>query len=237
MSENLKAFLGCPCTEIPAGTPAEKIMEVYQAAKARSAKEGFVPVLISDADWEEDAEVPREKSPAEYLKELRAAMPDSKTFFEQRAAYFKEEMEEEGFSWLDEAVLGPMEGGEPIDRFLGICNYQGKTIPMVLAEIPAEHPWEIFAWMPFGGWNECPSDEEQMAVAKYWFEEYGAVPAVMTRDVLEFDLPAPIPKERAMELAMEQYTFCSDIVDQGCGSIGMLADSLWQSDKWFFWWD
>ena len=159
MSENLKAFLGCPCTEIPAGTPTEKIMEVYQAAKARSVKEGFVPVLISDADWEEDA------------------------------------------------------------------------------EIPAEHPWEIFAWMPFGGWNECPSDEEQMAAAKYWFEEYGAVPAVMTRDVLEFDLPAPIPKERAMELAMEQYTFCSDIVDQGCGSIGMLADSLWQSDKWFFWWD
>lgn len=126
MSENLKAFLGCPCTEIPAGTPSEKIMEVYQAAKARSVKEGFVPVLISDADWEEDAEIPREKSPAEYLKELRAAMPDSKTFFEQRAAYFKEEMEEEGFSWLDEAVLGPMEGGEPIDRFLGICNYRER---------------------------------------------------------------------------------------------------------------
>lgn len=237
MSENLKSFLGCPCTEIPAGTPVGEIMELYQAAKTRSAEEGFIPVLISDADWEEDAEIPRKKSPAEYLEELRAAMPDSKAFFEQRMAYFREVMEEEGFSWPDEGVLGPMEGGEPIDRFLGIVSYRGQTIPMVLAEIPAEHPWEIFAWMPFGGWNDCPSDEELMAAAKYWFEQYGAVPAVLTRDVLEFDLPAPVPKERAMELAMEQYTFCSDIVDQGCESIGALADTLWQSSKWFFWWD
>ena len=221
MFENLKTFLGCPCTEIPAGTTVEKIMDLYQAAKARSVREGFTPVLISAADWEEDAELPRKKSPAEYLEELRAAMPEGRTFFEERTAYFKESAAEYGYSWPDESILGPMEGGDVIDRFLGICNYQDKTIPMVLAEVPAEHPWEVFAWMPFGGWNE----------------KYGAVPAVMTRDVLEYDLPAPTPRERAMELAMEQFTFCPDIVEQGCGSIGRLADGLWQSDKWFFWWD
>lgn len=237
MFENLKTFLGCPCTEIPAGTPVKKIMDLYQAAKARSVREGFTPVLISAEDWDGDAEIPREKSPAAYLKELHSVMPDGKAFFEQRTAYFKESAAEYGYSWPDESILGPMEGGDVIDRFLGICNYRDQTIPMVLAEIPAEHPWEVFAWMPFGGWNECPSDEEQMAAAKYWFEQYGAVPAVITRDVLEFDLPAPTPRERAMELAMEQFAFCTDIVEQGCGSIGRLADGLWQSDKWFFWWD
>ena len=30
-----------------------------------------MPLLISAADWEEDAELPRKKSPAEYLEELR----------------------------------------------------------------------------------------------------------------------------------------------------------------------
>ena len=237
MFDNLKAFLGCPCTEVPAGTPVEQIMALYQAAKARSAKEGFTPVLISAEDWEEDVALPREKSPAAYLEELRSAMPEGGAFFEQRTACFKEAAAANGHAWPDEDVLGSMNGGEAIDRFLGICGYQGKTIPLALAEIPAEHPWEVFAWMPFGGWNECPSDEEQMAAAKYWFEKYGAVPAVMTRDVLEYDLPAPTPRERAMELAMEQFTFCPDIVEQGCGSIGRLADGLWQSDKWFFWWD
>lgn len=219
MSENLKSFLGCPCTEIPGDTSRKKIMELYQAARVRGEKESFLPVLISDSDWEEADDIRREKSPEEYLEELRAAMPDGKTFLAQQGKYFRR------------ATLGPMKGGEVNDGFTAIGGN------LVLAEIPAEHPWEIFAWMPFGGWNDCPSDEELMAAAKYWFEQYGAVPAVLTRDGLEFDLPAPVPKERAMELAMEQYTFCSDIVDQGCESIGALADTLWQSSKWFFWWD
>ena len=34
-----------------------------------------------------------------------------------------------------------------------------------------------------------------MAVAKYWFEQHGAVPAAMSHDELEFLLPAPVPEE------------------------------------------
>ena len=102
-----------------------------------------------------------------------------------------------------------------------------------------KNPWEVFAYLPFGGWNECPDTAELMAIARYWLEQYGAVPAVITHDVLECALPAPVPEDQAMELAMEQYAFCPDAVDQGPedASIGWLADTLCQSDKWFFWWD
>lgn len=53
-----------------------------------------------------------------------------------------------------------------------------------------------------------------MAVAKYWFEQHGAIPAAMSHDELEFLLPAPVSQEQAMEVAAEQYGFCPDIVDQ-----------------------
>jgi len=78
-----------------------------------------------------------------------------------------------------------------------------------------------------------------MAVAKYWFEQHGAVPAAMTHDELEFLLPVPVSKEKAMELAAEQYGFCPDIVDQEQDdpTVGNLADVLWQSTVWYFWWD
>ncbi len=116
----------------------------------------------------------------------------------------------------DTEVLGEMAGGGVNDRFLGYWDYETrKTMPLILAHIPVKHPWEVFAYLPFGGWNECPDTDELMAVTKYWFEQYGAVPAVMTHDVLEFDLPAPVPQERAMEVAQEQYAFCPDVVDQG----------------------
>ena len=153
------------------------------------------------------------------------------------AAQNKECAEEDGWDWPSQEVLGPMEGGEAVDRFLGISDFHGKTIPLVLAEIPVKHPWEVFAWLPFGGWNECPANEEHMAVAQYWFEKYGAFPALMTHDVLEYSLPAPVSRERAMEVAWEQFTYCSDIVEQGVGTVGRLADGLAKSSYWYFWWD
>jgi len=46
------------------------------------------------------------------------------------------------------------------------------TYPLILAKIPVKNPWELFAWLPFGNWNECPDTPELMAVAKYWFEQH-----------------------------------------------------------------
>ena len=111
--------------------------------------------------------------------------------------------------------------------------------PLILAKIPVKNPWEIFAYLPFGGWNECPNTPELMAVAKYWFEQHGAVPAAMSHDELEFLLPAPVPEEKAMDAAVELYGFCPDVIDQGPedATVGALADVLRQSTVWYFWWD
>ena len=43
--------------------------------------------------------------------------------------------------------------------------------------------------------------------------------------------------EGAMEVAVEQYGFCPDLDQNEDGSIGSLADVLWQSTVWYFWWD
>ena len=111
------------------------------------------------------------------------------------------------------------------------------TYPLILAKIPVKNPWEIFAYLPFGNWNDCPDTPELMAAAKYWFQQHGAIPAAMSHDELEFELPTPISKERAMEVAVEQYGFCPDLDQNEDGSIGSLADVLWQSTVWYFWWD
>ena len=38
--------------------------------------------------------------------------------------------------------------------------------PLILAKIPVKNPWEVFAYLPFGGWNECPDTAELMAIAR-----------------------------------------------------------------------
>ena len=252
VADALMEYLDCECTYFPSMADDDPIMSAYSYAKRESVKEGFVPVLIKaddetlleclvmNADPEHDADFYEFdlKTVEEYRKKmLSAPIKDGKAILEELTGQRKEEAEDDDLDW-DEEVLGEMEGGEPNDRFANYWNDDtGMTYPLILAKIPVKNPWEIFAYLPFGNWNECPDTPDLMAVAKYWFEQHGAIPAAMSHDELEFELPTPISKERAMEVAVEQYGFCPDLDQNEDGSIGSLAAVLWQSTVWYFWWD
>jgi len=234
--DQMIACIGCPCHLFHPSEGKQVMMAAYWEARERGAQEGFVPIFVAaeDATLLECLGMNLEdsgKPAAEYRQEMLAApMEDGETYFAALLGTRKEEAADDGFDWLED-VLGDQDGGEAMDAFYGMDE------PMLLAEIPVKHPWEVFAWLPFGGWNECPDTPGLMAAAKHWYEQYGAVPAVMTHDILQFEVPAPVDPVRAMDLALEQYAWCPDIVDQGCQSVGALADGLAQSTVWFFWWD
>lgn len=252
VAQAIMEYLDCECTYFPSMADDDPIMSAYSYAQRLGVREGFVPVLIQaddetlleclvmNADSEHDADFYEFdlKTVTEYRKKvLSAPIKDGKAILEELTGQRKEEAEDDDLDW-DEEVLGEMEGGEPNDRFANYWNDDtGMTYPLILAKIPVKNPWEIFAYLPFGNWNECPDTPDLMAVAKYWFEQHGAIPAAMSHDELEFELPTPISKERAMEVAVEQYGFCPDLDQNEDGSIGSLADVLWQSTVWYFWWD
>lgn len=233
-AEQLKEYLGCPCTYFPPMADDQPIMDAYRQARSRGKKEGFVPMLIAVDELLLECLEDSDQVRAELLA---APLESGEEFLQKWLKEIKEELgEDEPDYW--EQLMGEVSDGEGIDSFLSLRDFNGKkTVPVVLAEIPIKNPWEVFAYLPFGGWNECPANEEHMAVAKYWFEKYGAVPALMTHDVLEYSLPAPVSQEKAMEVAWEQFTYCSDIVEQGVGTVGRLADGLTKSSYWYFWWD
>ena len=245
-------YLDCECTYFPSMADDDPIMSAYSYAQRLGVREGFVPVLIQaddetlleclvmNADPEHNADFYEFdlKTVTEYRKKmLSAPVKDGKAILEELTGQRKEEAEDDDMDW-EEEILGEMEGGEPNDRFSSYWDDDTEmTYPLILAKIPVKNPWEIFAYLPFGNWNDCPDTPDLMAAAKYWFEQYGAVPAAMSHDELEFLLPAPVPKEKAMDVAVELYGFCPDLDQNEDGSIGSLADALWQSTVWYFWWD
>ena len=255
LAEAMMKYLNCECTYFPSMKDDDPIMLAYNYAKRESVKEGFVPVLIKaddeilweclimnsdpDSDGEDDYTFAPDKV-AEYRKKmLSAPVKNSKAVLEELIGQRKEEAEDDDMDW-DEEILGEMEGGYDNRRFSSYWNSDNNmTYPLILAKIPVKNPWEIFAYLPFGGWNECPNTPELMAVAKYWFEQHGAVPAAMSHDELEFLLPAPVSEKEAIDVAVELYGFCPDVIDQGPedATVGALADVLRQSTVWYFWWD
>ena len=252
VAQAIMEYLDCECTYFPSMADDDPIMSAYSYAKREGVREGFVPVLIQaddetlleclvmNADPKNDVDIYEFdlKAVTEYRKKmLSTPVKDGKTVLEELTGQRKEEAEDDDMDW-DEEVLGEMEGGEPNDRFSSYWDDDTEmTYPLILAKIPVKNPWEIFAYLPFGNWNDCPDTPELMAAAKYWFQQHGAIPAAMSHDELEFELPTPISKERAMEVAVEQYGFCPDLDQNEDGSIGSLADVLWQSTVWYFWWD
>ena len=253
-ARTIMEYLDCECTYFPSMKDDDPIMAAYGYAKRDSAQEGFVPVLIKaddetlleclvmNADPKNDADIYEFdlKTVTEYRKKmLSAPVKDGKAVLEELIGQRKEEAEDDDMDW-DEEILGEMEGGDDNDRFSSYWDSDtDMTYPLILAKIPVKNPWEIFAYLPFGNWNDCPDTPELMAAAKYWFEQYGAVPAAMSHDELEFLLPTPVLKEKAMETAMELYGFCPDVIDQGPedATVGALADVLRQSTVWYLWWD
>lgn len=250
-AEALMAYLDCECTYFPSMADDDPIMCAYEYAGKNAAHEGFVPMLIAvdETLWEclmlnsdpahegdDDHAFDPDAVAAYRQSQLAAPLPDGRMVLEDGMAERRAEAEDDPKDW-DTEVVGCMEGGFNNHRFSGYWNREtDMTHPVILARIPVRHPWEVFAHLPFGNWNDCPDTPQLMAVARYWFEKFGAVPAVMTHDELDFALPKPIGRELAVQTALEQYAFCPDM-DQNHESVGALADTLRQSKIWYFWWD
>ncbi len=115
----------------------------------------------------------------------------------------------------------------------------GKFLAKVLLGfVPTTDDSEVPALLRYGAWNDCPEAEVHVAACRHWRKTHGAELVAIAGDIVEFDIPRP-PKtpEAAAQIAKEQYAYCYDIVDQGTGTIEVLAGSLIDNPRWFFWWD
>jgi hypothetical protein len=109
---------------------------------------------------------------------------------------------------------------------------------VVIAFIPTLAHWEVPARLHIGGWNECPEAAVHCALHRHWQEEFGTRIFAVTSDTIEFLVERPPQtKERALDLAKEQYLYCADIVEQGTETLSRLASGLLDGKTWFFWWD
>lgn len=224
-------YLGCLCEHFPRGAELDIVKSAYQSAFNERESGGFTPLLIvlESHMFFEDGE-----SSAELQKKVFAAPQfDCEEWFVK-----KKNEHDRDYCYEPDQIIGEITGGEAINDFAGIVDYGiKKSWECVLAKIPVKNPWEVFAWFPFGGWNDCPPPEEMLWIGKYWYEKYGAVPAVMTGSELEFTARPVEDRSEAFKLAVEHFAFCPDHVLQNTETIGKLADSLMKSSVWHFWWD
>ena len=243
--EALIKFLGCDCEVFEKEPTDEKIIARWNELTEQGKAEGFYPLLILPEDSLMDAlECALEDEDLEDTPEDIAALRDKilqdaegidpKAFLDERLAEMWEQYD-------DIDLKGAFKEAKPTECFFSHMDDAKPHPELIIAKVPAKHPWELPAWLPMGGFNECPAPAAQVAVFKRWHEKYGAVPAVASGSNWEMELTKPpLTDEDAEALAEEQFAFCEDIVVQanaGWDTVRALASSLKGSKTWYFWWD
>ncbi len=112
---------------------------------------------------------------------------------------------------------------------------------LFIAKVPTPNSYEALGHIGFGGWNDCPADEEHIAVLRYWQERYGADLFAVGGDMIECVVERPpSTRDAALSLAREQLLYAPGSLDEFSGRIGSvpeLAAALLNSRHWLFWWD
>ena len=240
-SQQLIDLVGCPCEVFPAGAPEEEIFQAYERARAEAGAKGFPVLAAVNRTLLEQMELLKEEG---VLTEtlLSAPTEGGKQLVKDWYRELLEGLEEDEGEEYVEQMRGSLERGEAYHCFLTPSAPADQYEEFVLFRLPVsvDEPWKVLAYIPMGCWNGSARNETFMAISRYWYEKYRAVPAVIGVDTLEYVVDRPVASAQdAWELAEEQFAFCEDLVFQcsTTGTLGELADSLMKSKVWYFWWD
>lgn len=245
-TQKIIKYVNCPYQVFTCKNTAGDLMYSYWEAVKRGKEQGFTPLLVVSGDTlAETLEFSVEDS---YSKEKVISQPKKdiekmlREQYQEAAEAFPElGAKEVQQTWYDETGEELEEFGEEVAEFSSCYAYgDGGIVETILFEIPVKNPWEVIAWVPMGGWNECPAADDMMEVCRHWYINYGAIPALISSDTLEFMLEKPVSDlDTARKLAREHFAFCNDRVYQGTetGTIDELAYCISKSTVWFFWWD
>lgn len=220
-----------------AGVDALRVLDEYRARYPATRQ---YPFLIGDSEDLAFLEENTEDEDCDPTAILRASLGvDPAAWIAGRRADFEEDPGRS--TEEDEELAGewPDGGVEKVELGLHKDVVTGKikrTVYLGLAAV--DEPWQLPAALNYGNWNDCPPPEVHAAFHRDWLRRYGAEIVGMSNDVVQCLVKNP-PRDReaAMELAWEQYWYCTDIVEQGCESIANLAAALLDSPYWYFWWD
>ncbi|MBR0155915.1 MAG: DUF4253 domain-containing protein [Clostridia bacterium] len=244
--ESLLDRLGYDYVRLDDALTDAEYVALFETELEKGRAEGYTPILLPFTEGSgllAESMGMRFDEGYDVSAELAKPLPNGEKVIADRTAEFESSLKESidsFFGDIPQNGLGEPDGSEGGDAgiaFGGIteAGYYGNA-HVLLVKLPTDKPWEAALYLPFGGFNECPEPQDMAAVLKLWYEKYGAVPAVITHDMLDMYLPAPLEEDSAAAAAREQLAFDYDMVMFG-EMLPYYVYTLTQARSWSFWWD
>ncbi len=227
----LKAITGCKCTK------TKDLSGEYEKLRKEGKEKGFIPVLVGFDDYVRDSicsnigvvdntvSLVKKEVKTYHEKMLAMAVEDGKSFLHKKWTAEPTEEDEQRILKAKKSRRNTMEG----------TFTQNMRGTLYWVKVPVSDPWLIWVYLPYGGWNACPDVKTQIAVSKYWYEQYQALPIGIYGACVDYYLEKPLTTP--FKAAKEMYEYCCDIIEQGHNDINILAKDIKDLNFWNFWWD
>lgn len=250
--EYLECLTGCECVmiaKIGRNLSNQEILDKYYFYLEQGKREGFTPVFINDEESVIDSmKFVADASSAKTDEELRTTMEiyrnkllssdvaDGLAFLEDHLENDIKKSPDKWDHFMNGQVEKRNEEYEEEEYEEEDClSLTSGMYNIVMVKVPVTEPWKIWAYLPYGGWNSCPYPEEHMAVAKYWYETYGAIPAAISYACIDYLLPRLVddPKKTAIEM----YAYGGEGFEQVYDNFASIGEYIKDKKIWNFWWD
>ena len=198
--------LGCECSHFVTMHGDRAFLQAYSRAFEAAGARGFAPLLIKASPELPEALLkrPPKADKGAYDERLRAMLEKA------RAA-------------------GDIPQGVPLTKFVTIRNAGGGVCPMLACKLAADDAARVLCrFGVFGGVDE----RDVSRVLALWREKYGAIPALLDVDTLEFYVRRPAQPQDVRELAAQMLALCEGL--SAITGFKELAGSLAGSSVWFF---
>lgn len=241
----LGTYFDCDYEYFEDNSSYEDVLARFSECEKEGLSKGYTPVIVTvddillecftmNADCDDKLDLDKIR---QYRQELlNTDLEDGKEVLNSLLNTYKQDAQEDGIDFESEFV-GSISHSTSFNDAISFVNDNNMTVALFIVKVPVKNPWEVFAYLPMGDFNECPSNERLMAISKYFYEKYKAKVIAITHDTLEYSVENFIKdKDVALDEAKLMYGFCPDIL-QNFNTIGEFAGTLVNSSVWYFWWD
>ncbi len=246
--ENTMDIFGCDAFQLDEKMTSAEVTELYLNEREQGKASGYTPVILAlDRRVREMVEInvsdvgTPEQFRGKILSDTEGGKELLDKWYERLKEDFGEDGEEDAFSESDEALDRRLQTiGKHGANMLWSVKDSAEAMTdgegVYLVRVPTANPWEIAAWLPFCGWNECPNADDMVKICRHWYESCGAAPAFITGDIMMFRLDKPISdKQTAREISHQHAAFCSEFL--GMTGLDHQTAEIMTSNIWNFWWD
>ena len=234
--ENFKELYNFEFEEIKAES-FEEIEKKYLTAYKDGKEKGYTPIfLVLDDNLLETFEINMEDEDTDNMMELvKSNLEKAKSinpieFLEKFQRQNTDDLKENIDEYFSEIDYEFDDNDKSNLELSTVFDYDGNFKDnVILVKVPTTKPYEVLAYFGMGS--------EDIAIVKYWYEKYGAIPASITYDEIEFYVERPPQTlEETKKLAIEHYAFCYGLL-WGCyDTLEEAASTIYKNVHWYFWW-